>query len=120
MLASRMVWAEPWRLSEAIFFDEARDVDVGGAGLHAGRVETEEAAVGFGDGGLRGRTRGAEVGEARGGGGRGLATCWLEDSGTGTAGAIGVSLLIERLGACEMWCAFSRWEETIMHHAGGA
>ena len=91
------------------FFDEARDVDVGGAGLHAGRVETEEAAVGFGDGGLA-VERGAEVGEARGGGGGGWRLL-LEARG------------LERLGQRRLlyrawvWCR-GRWEETIMHHQG--
>jgi len=33
-------------------FDEARHVDVSGAGGGAGRIETEEAAIGFGHGGL--------------------------------------------------------------------
>ena len=51
-------------------FDEARHVDVGGAGLHAGRIEAEEAAVSLGDGGLGGE-RGVQVGEERRGGGRG-------------------------------------------------
>ena len=42
------------RIPVGDFFDERRDVDAGGAGHDAGRVEAEEAAVGFDERFLRG------------------------------------------------------------------
>ena len=62
MLASRMVCARAAQIAGGDLLDEARHVDVRGAGRGAGRIEAEQAAVGFHHGGLR-IEGGMEVGE---------------------------------------------------------
>jgi hypothetical protein len=54
----------PRQIVAGDLLDEARHVDVRGAGLHAGRVKAVETAVGFDDGGGRGKRR-MQVGKAR-------------------------------------------------------
>ena len=53
MLASRMVCAHAAQIAGRDLLDEARHVDVGGAGRGTRSIETVQAAVGFHHGGLR-------------------------------------------------------------------